>query len=97
MFVTLFDRLQAGLALVIGQSGLVSSGHGVPPGRHDPLEVAIAGILGGLGGFIVGLLLGRVARFIAYAAGRDLKTGKWAVYGAILGAIIAGIWENYSG
>lgn len=96
MFHTLFDRLPAGLALLLGQSGLVTSGHGVPPGRHDPLEVAIAGILGGLGGFIAGLVVGRVARFIAYTVGRDLKTGKWAVYGAILGAIVAGIWENCS-
>ena len=94
MFFTLFERFQAGLAFLLGQSGFVSSGHGLPHGHHEPLEFVMAGILGGLGGFVVGIVLGRVARFLAYASGRDLKAGRWAVYGAILGAIVAVIWES---
>jgi len=94
MLSTLVDAFAARLAPMLGQSGLFTSGHGLIPRQHEPMEIAIALILGGLGGFIAGLLAGRLARFIAYVAGHNLSTGRWAIYGALIGAIIAGILET---
>lgn len=94
MLSTLADAFAARLAPMLGQSGLFTSGHGLTPRQHEPMEIGIALLLGGLGGFIAGLLAGRLARFIAYLAGHNLPTGRWAIYGAISGVIIAGILET---
>jgi hypothetical protein len=94
MSFALLDLFNAWIAPLLGQGGFITSGHGVPHARHEPMEVGIAAMLGALGGFIVGLVLARLIRFVAYLAGRELPTGKWAIYGAILGAIIAVLWET---
>ena len=94
MLSTLVDALANRLVPMLGQSGLFTSGQGVPDRQHEPLEIGVALLLGGLGGFIAGVLAGRLARFIAYVAGHNLPTGKWAVYGAIIGAILAAILET---
>lgn len=97
MLFALLDSLQARIVLVLGQSGtFVSSGHGMPHGHHEPLEIAIAAMLGALGGFIGGLLLAKVARFIAFAFGKDLATGKWMIYGVVAGAMAGALWETLS-
>jgi hypothetical protein len=95
MLSTLVDAFAARLAPLFGQSGLFTSGHGLLPRQHEPMEIAIALLLGGLGGFIAGLLAGRMAKFFAFIAGHNLPTTKWAIYGAIIGAIIAGILETF--
>jgi len=94
MLFTLLDGVLVRLASMLGQSGFVTSGHGMPHGEHEPFEIGIASLLGALGGFVAGLLLGRLVKFIAYLAGRELSTGRWAIYGAGVGAILAGLWET---
>jgi len=94
MLFTLLDCVSARIAPVLGQSGFFTSGHGMPHAEHEPFEIGIASLLGALGGFVAGLLLGRLVRFVAYLVGRELSTGKWAIYGAGAGAILAGLWET---
>lgn len=94
MLFTLPDALEVRIVFLLGQSGtFVTSGHGMPHGHHEPLEIAIAAMLGALGGFIGGLLLAKVARFIAFAMGKELATGKWIIYGIAAGAITGALWE----
>ena len=96
MLFTLLDVAPARLTSIVAQSGFVTSGQGMPHRQHDPFEVGVASLLGTLGGFLAGLLVGRLVRFIAYLGGRDLTTGRWAIYGASAGAILAGLWEVFN-
>jgi H+/Cl- antiporter ClcA len=97
MSFSVLDGLASRLAPFLAQSGsFVSSGHGMPHGHHEPLEIAIAAILGALGGFVGGLLLSKLARFAAFSFGHDLATGRWAIYGTIAGAIAGAVWETFS-
>jgi len=97
MSFTLLDSLQVGLVLLLGQSGtFVTSGHGMPHGHHEPLEIAIAALLGAFGGFVGGLLLAKLARFAAFSLGKDLATSRWVIYGAVAGAIAGAVWETLS-
>jgi hypothetical protein len=85
------------LGSFLAQSGsFVSSGHGMPHRHHEPIEIAIGAMLGALAGFVAGLLLAKIARFVAFSLGRDLATGRWMIYGTVVGAIAGALWEMFA-
>ena len=94
MFFATALEFKAAVPVLIGE--FVSSGHGMPHAHHGPIEIALAGMLGALMGFIAGMLVSKIVRFIAYAAGRDGGKGRWAVYGALAGGLGGALWEAFS-
>ena len=97
MFFSVLAAVTRPVLPFLAQSGsMVTSGQGMPHGHHEPLEIFIAAILGALGGFVCGLILARLARFAAFAMGKDLATGRWMIYGTVAGAIAGALWEMFS-
>jgi hypothetical protein len=94
MLFALAGHLKVSVPILIGE--FVSSGHGMPHAHHGPIEIAVAGMLGALVGFIAGLLVSKVVRFIAFTAGRDGGKGRWVVYGALAGGLGGALWEAFS-
>ena len=75
--------------------GLVVSGPGMGAGSLEgPVEIMVAGMVGALGGFVVGMLCGSLARLFTINRQRGMIGGRiWAAYGASAGALALAMME----
>jgi hypothetical protein len=78
-----------------GTTGLVVKGNAMTGGGIEgPLEVMFAALLGGLAGFVAGMLFGTVTRVMTINRVKGmLGGGHWAAYGAAAGALCLALVE----
>ena len=68
-----------------------------PGDIEGPLEIVFAGLLGAMGGFVVGLLIGILTRIFTMNAANGERGGiHWAAYGASAGALCLAIVEFFN-
>ena len=77
--------------------GFVVSGSGMgADSMEGPVEFLLAGLVGAMAGFILGLLSGSIARLITYNRDRGIIGGRvWAAYGASAGALALALMELF--
>jgi hypothetical protein len=81
----------------INPSGLVVSGPGMTGPLEGPIEVLFAGAVGGIAGFIFGLLCGTMARVFTLNRVKGIIGGRhWAAYGAGAGALGLAVMELFA-
>jgi hypothetical protein len=73
-----------------GQSGFVSSGHGMAPGEEGLIAIVVASLLGAFCGLLGGFILAHFCRFLTFLTGRYLGGFSWVIVGALAGAVIFG-------
>ena len=76
--------------------GLVVSGSGMAGEIQGPIEVMLAGVVGALFGFVLGLFSGALARLFTLGRAKGIIGGHhWAAYGAGAGAFALAVIELF--
>ena len=90
MISWVLNYLKAGTWTISGQSGFVSSGHGIAHGGDGVINIFVGAILGALIGLLGGFILSHLLRFVSFLTGRHLGGFSWVLIGALAGAVIFG-------
>jgi hypothetical protein len=78
------------VALLARASGVYSSGQGLAAAEEGLGGVLLIALLGAFVGLLAGILVTHIVRFVSMLAGRSPGGYSWAIYGAVLGAILFG-------
>ena len=77
-------------------SGFVVSGSGLAGEIEGPIEVMLAGVVGAMLGFVLGLFSGALARLFTLGRAKGIIGGHhWAAYGAGAGALALAMIELF--
>jgi hypothetical protein len=82
--------LKARTWMISGQSGFVSSGHGMAPGDDRIVNLFVGSLLGALFGLLAGFIVSHLLRYVSFLTGRQLGGFSWVLIGALAGAILFG-------
>lgn len=70
------------------QSGVIARGPGMAPVTGGWGHIIVLSLLGMFGGMIAGYMASNVARYVAYARGRQITGYSWVIYGALAGGAL---------
>ena len=69
-------------------------GSGMMAESAGPAEIIMWALVGGLAGFVIGMMIGVLAQMASYLRSKPAIGGpKWGAAGAFLGGIAAAVWK----